>query len=299
MKTTFNNSELCHVWASQSQETGKGSNLNFVGKKLFSYGWYCIGMFINSDTILIRKSTYSNSTAKHINYMHRAIGSHIKTIIVEYLPDERYSSFNMQIEHEKNINSFVKEINSFLPTFEKARTNKQYLYSEYLRNIESLQSYCMLFDIPMSILPVIDIEYIERELNKVETKRKEKEEKDQAFYNFLKENSAIALQELKQNWIEGKTNKTSLVHSSKKGNIYFPIEETLLRLNDNVIQTSKGASVPLREAKILYDMIQAGKDIKGFRIGNYTVIGINGVLTIGCHKIERNEIERFAKLMNW
>ena len=46
-------------------------------------------------------------------------------------------------------------------------------------------------------------------------------------------------------------------------------------------------------------MIKAGKDIKGHKIDGYTVIGLNGVLTIGCHKIERKEIDRFAKSQNW
>jgi len=66
-----------------------------------------------------------------------------------------------------------------------------------------------------------------------------------------------------------------------------------------MIQTSLGANVPLREAKILYERIKDGKDIKGHKIGYYTVIGLNGTLNIGCHKIERDEMERIATLLNW
>lgn len=299
MKTTFNNSELCHVWASQSQSTGKGNSLSFEGTKLLSFNWYTIGMFINNDTVLIRKGTYSSSTSKHQSYMNRAIGSHIKQITVEYLPDYNYTGLTSFI-HGKNINSFVKGINNFLPSFNAARTNKEYIYRNYLNNCESLIKYCNLFELTIPELPVIDVNYIESEISKVETKRKEKEEKELQFYNFLKENSTQALQELKTKWLNDETNDTAIYHSAKnKQRIYFPIEETLLRLKGDSVQTSHGANVPLRESKILYDMIQAGKDIKGFRIGNYTVIGINGVLTIGCHKIERTEIERFARLMNW
>ena len=41
-----------------------------------------------------------------------------------------------------------------------------------------------------------------------------------------------------------------------------------------------------------------GKE-KGFKIGLYTVIGINGTLKIGCHEISHSEINRIAKLLNW
>ena len=60
-----------------------------------------------------------------------------------------------------------------------------------------------------------------------------------------------------------------------------------------------GANVPVKEAKILYLRIKAGKDVKGFKIGYYTVISINGTLKIGCHNIEKNEMDRLAKMMGW
>jgi len=57
--------------------------------------------------------------------------------------------------------------------------------------------------------------------------------------------------------------------------------------------------VSLKAAKVLFNLIKSGKDIKGFDIDGYTVIGLNGVLTIGCHVIERKEINRLAALLNW
>ena len=83
--------------------------------------------------------------------------------------------------------------------------------------------------------------------------------------------------------------------------VAYKRDKVYLRVNDKeqTIETTKSANVPIREAKILYDRIQAGKDIKGFKIGYYTVISINGVLKIGCHEIERDEINRIAKILNW
>jgi hypothetical protein len=66
-----------------------------------------------------------------------------------------------------------------------------------------------------------------------------------------------------------------------------------------IVETTKGARVSYEAAKLLYSMIKAGKDIKGHNIDGYTVISLNGVLKIGCHEIPREEVDRFAKLMNW
>ena len=80
----------------------------------------------------------------------------------------------------------------------------------------------------------------------------------------------------------------------KQGKVYLRYNEA-----GEEIETSMSASAPAREAKILYERIKAGKDVKGFKIGYYTVISSNGKLKIGCHEIEREEIERIAKLMDW
>lgn len=65
------------------------------------------------------------------------------------------------------------------------------------------------------------------------------------------------------------------------------------------IQTSKGARVKYESGKLLYKLIQAGKDIKGHDIDGYTVISLNGVLKVGCHEITRKEIDRFARKEGW
>lgn len=63
--------------------------------------------------------------------------------------------------------------------------------------------------------------------------------------------------------------------------------------------TSKNAYVPLKSAKILFDVIQAGKNVVGHKIGYYTVNAINGTLKIGCHDISMKEVNLFAESMNW
>ena len=64
-----------------------------------------------------------------------------------------------------------------------------------------------------------------------------------------------------------------------------------------MVETSQGVKVTVKEAKLLYSMILANKDIKGYRISNYTVISINGVLKVGCHHINIDSMHKIGKLI--
>jgi len=75
--------------------------------------------------------------------------------------------------------------------------------------------------------------------------------------------------------------------------------QTRLRIKNDSVETSRQAYVPLKEAKLLWNFIKEGRDIKGHKIGGYTVISMNGVLKIGCHEIKREELDRFVEKYNW
>jgi len=78
------------------------------------------------------------------------------------------------------------------------------------------------------------------------------------------------------------------------------IKQAYVRLSKDgqTVETSQGANVPVKDAKVLYKMILAGKDIKGYRIGYYTVISINGALKIGCHNINIDSMHTIGKILN-
>ena len=78
------------------------------------------------------------------------------------------------------------------------------------------------------------------------------------------------------------------------------LSHTCLRLNGEIVETSRGARVPVREARILFDRYKSDKDIMGFKIGAYTVLGKEAAgIKIGCHFLPTHEIELFAKTMGW
>ena len=139
------------------------------------------------------------------------------------------------------------------------------------------------------------VEYYLNNKNNLLTKEVEVKFRAQAI-RTRKENIAARLK--KQEELKIKINKW------RKGRqIYFYSNEIpyqLLRINDDEIETSSNATVSIKAAKLLYQMIKKGMPVHGHQIGNYTVNGYaNDILKIGCHSIHKDEIELLAVQNNW
>jgi hypothetical protein len=65
------------------------------------------------------------------------------------------------------------------------------------------------------------------------------------------------------------------------------------------VETSQGVKVYIEDAKNLYRAIKAKVDIKGMTIkgvfSSYRVASINGVLTIGCHRINMKSVKKVGE----
>jgi hypothetical protein len=78
----MNNREVAHLWANQSRESGKGSNMFFTGPTLYSYGLHFpIASIVKCPNTgqpiaLFNRARYSVSTGKHQGYA-RSAASHI------------------------------------------------------------------------------------------------------------------------------------------------------------------------------------------------------------------------------
>lgn len=287
--------EVCHIWASRSQDEGRAGNISFNKDVLLSYHWWSMAKFINENTVLVRNWSYSSSTSKHLNYMRSAIPDYYRQISV-YEPAERYT---FETDHNKNIIDFQNRIKVCFDRFKTAIKYKSMYYGSQQSIISEMKNYCKLFNLPVPKYSKYnlnkDIYQVEltRQNEKLKVLELQKEEKRQKLLEQYKGELLIA----QEKWIKGEINQTSWYVKEIRNYLHF--DKTYLRVKDNTIETSKGANVPLKEAEILYRMIQRQENIKGHRIGNYTVIGMNGKLKIGCHEIERDEIERIAKLLNW
>lgn len=265
MKQVFTNSELAHIWASQHQTNGRNANDSFYfrGKSIYSYGSHFeIARILNFNTVLFTVNSYSNTTAKHVNCAHYAV-NHKQLIYM--------SDFDSP---KDSIKYWIEQINVLSEKHIRARKY------DYTNEIEHAKTQINL------ISDNFKIRLLKSQKDVLNAEISEVGERVQKLAK--KETEAQKRKELKRirTFTGDKTTKRN------KTNVYLTIQ-------GEIVKTSRGANVPVKEGKILFDRIQKGKDIKGFEIGYYTVISINGTLKIGCHEITRHEIERFTKFYNW
>ena len=278
MKKIFKNTdEVIHVFAQRSQNEGSNQSRSifFYGDKIYSYGHhYLLGEFIDLDTILINDKGYSRTTEKHISKLTYATNQYKQFFVTR-----------------SNIDLVYNEVNTLLKKIEasrKAQTKRSYInriisleygltsYLKYIKDKETLKS-----DKYKSIVKYAKIVQddnllidLEHDLNKA---KKEAQ-------RFNREKTQKAINDFYQGSIKYLNNiPYALLRLSKEG---------------DTIETSRGAKVPLNEAKILYHRINTGKSINGFKIGYYTTIGIkDDIIKIGCHDIRLDEVNKLKNVL--
>lgn len=309
MKKVFSNNEVPHIWARQSQDEGRGSNIFFNGTKIYSYGrHFCMGNIIKPGIVLFTDRTYSKSTAKHLHATRYAV-NHMEFIEVPY-PENEDLQKNLQawrqriqdqidiIEHPRKkpetkerakgeLSNLVKHIERFFEVTGQS-VSKKFIGSSAE---DDRKQFILFFEVAKNLqaLPGLKKKLEARE--RAEVKRREK-----AMVETLEK----ADKELKL-WRAGKKNNFRAYQHIGELPVYLRVDSTQQERHDDIlyIETSKGARVSYNAGKKLYMAIQNGHDVKGFNIDGYTVISVNGSLKIGCHEIDIKEVKRFAKAQKW
>jgi hypothetical protein len=286
MKTIFTNTELVHTFAQQTQQEGRTSTngMFFVSNKIYSYGYhYLLAEILPNNVVLINDSGYSNSTAKHINLITNATRQYKQYFFNDICFNNVYNSVTnasksivKAIKKERYANEIITKFESFtnfLNLFDKAIIKG---YNEYHLQDKRVfikdEKYKEIKKIYKAIEKNKDL-FVEQAKER-EAKAKIKEEKKYKeqltkFFNY------------EINYI---TNKTKID--------YLRISE-----DKTQIETTQNVKVSIDEAKQLYNMIEQGKDIKGVKISNYVVISLNGVLKIGCHNINTDNMKQIGELI--
>jgi len=299
----MNNSTVAHNFAHNSQTGLNGSNLFYEhnanrSRTIYSYGYHFGIAHIptpESETVYFTLKNYSNTTAKHISHVWRAV-SHMNIIycpldITEYFtygkPTKRAIKdslewFERQITEtaSKHINArkytYLPELVSLLSnleTFANAFKCKHLLTGKARKAIyngyDSNQIETLYFS-PYQIEA-----HKQRLANEAERKKKKEAKQIKAFKAFECD--------------------------------YLNTNATYLRLKGETIETSKGIKYTnLQEAKVLFNIAQTCKQMgkpfeKHLRVMQYTLNKIteNGTIKIGCHTIPYKETQTIAKELKW
>jgi hypothetical protein len=280
MKMKYNNSELAHIYATQSQESAQNMNgsLYFDGATIFSYGYHfpIAKMVTNergTERIIYTTSTYSNTTAKHKSIVQQAT-SHFQNLYC----------FNPCGSHDENFNAWLNDANSVAAKLVKAKKPLKYVSAlNNVRNAATKYAEFFAVEIPLNLSAVLDLkdksEFLQyqskvAEYEKAETARKLKEQ-EKAFKIELKK------------WQDGETSR-----------LYINLGFDYLRLRENRVETTQAVQIPLELAKRLYISIKERTIKKGDKLLNYTIDKVGAQIKIGCHTFAKSYLLKFGAQLN-
>jgi hypothetical protein len=287
MKKVFSShSSLAHAWANQLQPEGRASNMFFKGPVIYSWGHhYEIARFVDAPNgqkvCFINSNGYSSSTGKHTTHVRRAIPSNILVFSVPFSVERSYSYSNYHFFKIENIGGILAamlvECNNYIFDQMKARS-KSYYFNLAAARYSDIEQICELFGRPVPARP-------------------ENWEKARIKSEYLRDNAVEIANKKQQKAIEKqKELLTKWLRHEYNGQLYdIPVH---LRVSNDgqLIETTKGAKVPMFEAVKLLVMLREGQDVKGYKIDGFTVIENNNeAVQIGCHKITWPIINQFFK----
>jgi hypothetical protein len=287
-------SQLAHVWAQQTQASGKASRMFFENTRdIYSYGYHYLAARIHTvkgkQVALVRSDAYSTSTAKHLSEIRSALHGLMPYFCAEDVTDPRKAVKQLDREARERIGLALKRIKIETPAdikSEMQRIHEEFKVANKLRKLLGMAE---------KQPKRSDLDKVEKhlkfrlkrfkELNtpeQVERRAKQRAAREAAKQAALETQLAETIREFR---------KGNLSRSYQLGQLPYDI----LRVDNNDLVTSRGAVVPLREAKIVYCRLANGKDIRGLKVGEFTCLGVstlpNGdkAIKIGCHNVLLSE----------
>lgn len=340
MKTVFSNDQLAHVWAQRSQTYGKSNSMRFDGAVLYSYDAK-IAKFQAGSTgevcaALVTSRTYSVTTTSHTS---RALGA-VRGLGI---PVFRVPNVDPRTDtdHLENYNALIAGRDAALKASERARSDwrRDMRRSDAERLDSDAAAYAALF---VKGDPAKLAKRLARESAKAERERKQREAERAAALEAAKVRLAPIIDELRAtwracgDWSEAWHRATCAARDGGADqyfmrNIFDSV--TLLRVNGDKVETSRGAEFPVEHARrafrLLAPVVHAGKpwtagkctndhdryggsfgcpDCDGagndkrnvVRLGHFTVDRVEivdgaAVVVAGCHRVAWSEVEHCAR----
>lgn len=266
--------QVIHLWANESQDNARSANVFFEGNKIYSYGYhYELGRLVDFKgklVAVINDKGYSVTTNKHINAAWQA---------VSHLP--RVKSAILDVE--SGLKSTQDKLNESLAAILRRRTfyNEKFGQDSYeINQVNEFNAVCKAL-VMTKYQVKVTAKYI-KEVNE-HIQKCVKRQAELKSPEYLAKKQANALKKASSDILKWK-NGGPLVNSVRN------LKPMLLRIINDEVQTSGGASVPLDHAKRLFDLYVKRELVSGERVGHFKVDAINGdIVKIGCHTISVTE----------
>lgn len=283
-----NHSEVIHRWANQTQTDARCKNVFFEGTSIYSYGsHYELGRLIqfNGKTVAVINDTgYSNTTNKHIHAAWNAVqhmprvktkGDFATGCVRRGLVAEQNKLMDHMFSHFSRV--------SFRSWEKSWGVRGEYGdIGGYAKEVKNFNEKTIEFGFPELALDLnetfVEI-FNEKLVQGVERAKVRDADKNEKLRIQEVERQTKALEDVAA-WRSGET-KYSVTSLSPQ----------ILRIKGDQVESSRGASVTLKQAKAFLAAVESGKIKKGAKVGDYEFDGMTKTtVRIGCHMIEKSEL---------
>lgn len=303
MKTVFKSAELPHLWAHQIHPSGRcPGNEHFEGASYYSYSTEIARIIKHNGktAYLLNDTSYSVTTSGHQSGIRQAIPQDaIKFTIGGCGRGDSLHDVTGAMLFDYAVNQSAECASKAT----RAKSNKDGLLSRQSAWLKEAREISSFFGLRRKV----DEKTIERlqAASKRAHKLQLKANKERQA-GIEKENA-----ELVQSWLDGGSvrfhwNVQKVFLRAVYGKEFCPDGNGIMASSERLMETSRGVTVPLPDAEKAFRFAIARK-VKGwhrngevFAVGSYQLDAVNeqGVVA-GCHRIEWQEIERFAKQQGW
>lgn len=287
MKKVFRNSgEVSHLWANQTQAEARCANAFFEGDTYYSYGYhYVIGKHLPDGSVAINLESNSSTTNGHVREAIYAVRP--RKVLRVFNPGGEPDSKRT----ERRVQHLIEKAAAAKPDGNRPR-----LLAEAQQVADDYNAFCAALGLTGNPnFPPVNATTDEAELARMRKLQREYAAEERAREKKRADRALIEQAERIAAWRAGEPVFTQ--HTW--GTLLRVVDETLPHA---IVQTSRGAEIPVEDAKRLWPMIQrvmkGERDYEvGMQLGQYqlTKIRRDGSIVVGCHDIAFSEIEGIAK----
>ena len=300
MKTKFNNSELTHVWANQTQSHGTGSNMFFEHGTIYSYGYHFkLAQFVNNKEgqrcVMINLKSYSNTTSKHQSLVWRAIPQDVPFLkVVSFFNDIDAAS----TAHKENLTHYINEAERLQGLAMRANKLKMGYISQLKNELGNFNQYCTFFALD-------SLDRFSTTLNLLDDKQR----KIVSWLVSYEKSDEFTQWQNKQEQNKKKAEAKALIDAAEKieafrqfkiSSIYANLGHYLLRYNKETlnVETSGGVKMPKDIFIRAYTRLNENELKVGQHVGDFRFNGVDGeMVSVGCHKIPMTEIKNIVAVL--
>lgn len=278
MRNVLKSSEVFHYFANKVQPSGRCGNTSFSLPNAYSYA-VVIGKHFKQG-VALSNNKWSVTTSSHQSDLRYAC----RRLVCVNVPDPSCVRTSHS-EVKNNVEALLRKAST-------ARLNRNCYLGDALRQIEQFNTFAGWCESDLRIeSPVTDAEALKAIAQSVKAENAKK-------LAIKKERARLDVMDNAQRmdaWRNGE-------------NPYLPHYDTptMLRINGDQIETSKGARIPLSETATLWKLItRAMKGERDYEVGQavgvyqLTKIRRDGSIVVGCHDIPHSEIKGIAVTLGY